>query len=276
MLYKYRLHWSMHPDKDESWYHAQKNRMTPDEIARELDIEYSLSVSGRVFSSFNERKHVLTTAIPVQPEKPIYRIWDFGRTNAVLYGQYADTGHRRLFHERILTGSTTLEQVTTALDDSFRLFPNHLLFYDICDPAGHYDDGRGKDTHVEILNQHHIFPHFQAIQRIPSKDRKKRARTMLELDLQRCPGGDDAFALYVSTDRQSGCPTLLRAFQGGYSYKTDLNGNVLDVIDEKHPFEDVMDCLLYWYLETRDATKHDTLHYKAYSPNDQFNPYTGY
>jgi len=266
----------MHPDKNEPWYQAQKQRMTQDEIARELDIEYSLSVSGRVFNSFNERKHVTPQFLKVNPERPVYRIWDFGRTNSVLYGQLDDYGRRRVFHERVLTESTTPQQVEVVLQDSFNLFSPHQEVIDICDPAGNYDDGRGKDTHIEILNQQGIYPRFQSIQRIPSRDRKNRSRTMLEFDLQRCPGGDDAFILYVSNDKKEGCPILLRALQGGYAYKTDLNGNITDVIDEKHPFEDVMDCLFYWYLETRDNGKDNKQSYRIYPSNTPESPYTGY
>jgi hypothetical protein len=38
------------------------------------------------------------------------------------------------------------------------------------------------------------------------------------------------------------CPKLVEAFQGGYRRKVDKNGQVLDTIDRRHPWADVMDC----------------------------------
>ena len=266
MLYKYHLHWSLHPEKTEEWYEDQKNRMTPDEIARELDIEYNLSVSGRVFSAFNERKHLIELPYKINAHKPVYRIWDFGKTNATLFCQKDEFGRKQIFHERVLTDSDTLQQVKVVIEDSLQL-ADGLEFIDICDPAGNYDDGRGLSTHVEILKQHHVFPEFSKIVKIPTKDRKSRAITWIQLDLQSCPAGEDAFQLYVSPDRRKGPVILLQAMQSGYAYKTDLNGNITDLIDEKHPYEDVMDCLIYWYLQIEQGPENNKKNYRPYLPS---------
>jgi hypothetical protein len=49
----------------------------------------------------------------------------------------------------------------------------------------------------------------------------------------------DGAALLVHPDE---CPILDRAFGGEYKRKTDINGAVIDTIDEKHPYEDAVDC----------------------------------
>lgn len=54
------LHWTKHPFKDEDWYKGQQLKMTPAQIAQELDIDYEGSQEGRVFTSYNELYHVIT------------------------------------------------------------------------------------------------------------------------------------------------------------------------------------------------------------------------
>ena len=72
----------MHPEKDEGWYTRQKARMSEDEVARELDIQYAMSVSGRVFTAFREHKHARAMSkeesIPWLKNRPVVRVWDFG------------------------------------------------------------------------------------------------------------------------------------------------------------------------------------------------------
>lgn len=277
---KISLHWTLHPEKDNDWYEGECKRMTEDEVARELDINYRNSISGRVFTSFNENRHTSTKPMPFNRDLPVYRIWDFGATNCVIYGQIDPFGRRRVLHERVLK-STFTEQIQAALRDSWRYFKG-AQFIDICDPSGSYDDGKGMDTYVSILEKppaeggYGLRMHYQDIIAIPTKDRKRMARRMLELDLERAPGGKEAFMVYSDPDAGKGCVLLTSAMLGGYCYKTDQSGNFTDVIREVHPYEDVIDCLLYWYLETKDAVDEWTTTHQAYSRSSQLDPFTGY
>lgn len=269
MLHHYRLHWCLHPEKDETWYERQKLRMTPEEVARELDIDYNLSTSGRVFSVFNPQKHIRYQPYKVNPHTPVYRIWDFGKTNACLFGQMDTFGRRSLFNEIILTDSNTTEQIKAVLFYSQTL-GDTISFIDICDPAGSYDDGRGLSTHVELLKKEGVFPQFSKITKIPTAVRKRRAIELVLRDLQLCPGGEDAFQLFLPAQSAQGPVYLKEALLGAYAYKTDLTGNILDVIDEKHPYEDVIDCLLYWYLETSAISLIEKIAYKPYNSKKSY------
>ncbi len=253
-MIKYIIGWECVPGRDLAWYEAKKERMTPDEIAREIDRQYIFSVSGRVFMQFTKQRHLVKTPLKVNPELPIYCIWDFGKTNCVLYAQIDLMGRRRILRERLLTESDTIQQIAVHKNDIENWFPNHRHFLHICDPAGNWDDGRGLSTHVELLRAEKIFPKFDRITEIPTAERKKRARDKVTKDLQTTPGGEDAFLLYCS-DSNEGCPTLLEALNSGYCYKQDNQGNYTDTIMEKHPYEDIIDCLLYFYLQAgaRDA-----------------------
>lgn len=246
---KYRLHWSIHPEKDQTWYERESARMTPDEIARELDINYSMSVSGKVFSSFNEMKHV-TKKFEVNPHRPVYRIWDFGRCNAVLYAQIDEHGRKRLLHERILEGSDTYEQMHIAIEDCKQLFPEND-FEDICDPSGSWSKDGATSAQIDVLRAEGIYPSYDRILHERStRERKRRGREMISTDMQKAPGGQEALLIYADRDNGKGCVELVKAMLGGYAYKKDYAGNITDKIEESHPYEDVVDCLIYLYLET--------------------------
>jgi hypothetical protein len=53
-------HWKLHPWKDERWYRAQKLKMTPAQVAQELDIDYTASEANRVYPEYNDLYHVIT------------------------------------------------------------------------------------------------------------------------------------------------------------------------------------------------------------------------
>ncbi|HDR68005.1 MAG TPA: hypothetical protein ENN61_03020 [Bacteroidaceae bacterium] len=75
-FYKRSLHWRRHPDRNEKWYNIQCVDMTPDQIARELDISYEKSVAGQIYHMFDFGKQV--GDYPYIPELPQYNGWDFG------------------------------------------------------------------------------------------------------------------------------------------------------------------------------------------------------
>lgn len=256
---KYRLHWSIHPEKDEAWYEAECLRSSPDEIAREQDINYSLSVSGRVFSAYNDIKHMIKGEVHYNPLLPVYRVWDFGNVNCVLYAQIDKHGRKRFLHERILGSkmldqepSNILEQARVAMQDARELFPDVRDWIDICDPAGSYHDHRGAKTEVDYLGDspYNLYLRYENIRDIPTRERRKRAMTMITKDLQEAPMGIEAFGVFADERIETGCPILRKALQGAYCFKKDNHGNVLDKIKEpNHPYEEVIDCLFYLYIE---------------------------
>jgi hypothetical protein len=267
--------------------------MSEDEIARELEINYSLSVSGKVFSAFKQERHIHESPIVYDKKLPIYRIWDFGKTNAILYAQIDRYGRKRLLHERVLGSKGILnqhkedridsniqEQARVALNDSRVLFEDAIEFIDICDPAGSYDDERLATPEVQYLEAEpfNLRMHYSRIIALPTRDRKVRGRSMITKDLQETPGGKEAFMLYCPGTNDEGCPTLKQAFLGGYCYKKDANGNILDKIKEpNHPYEDVIDCLIYLYLETDGLTgaEANQIDWKPRMDNGYIDPYTG-
>ena len=69
------LHWSRHPLKDQAWYNNERLRRTDEDIAKELDINWSGSVRGLVYPDWQS---VRKGAYPYVQGWALYVSWDFG------------------------------------------------------------------------------------------------------------------------------------------------------------------------------------------------------
>src|SRR3954470_23970156 len=107
-MYRIRPHWSYHPDKREglyldatgkmhsTWYDSEilKKKMTPSAVARELGINYELSVEGLIFKQFSDI-HILRGEYLVNADLPVIRVLDYGGCCAALFAQ--KTAYNQLF-----------------------------------------------------------------------------------------------------------------------------------------------------------------------------------
>lgn len=54
------FHWTQNPFKSQAWYDYQKLKLSPTMLAQEVDIDYEMSQSGRIFPEWSEPHHVIT------------------------------------------------------------------------------------------------------------------------------------------------------------------------------------------------------------------------
>ena len=116
------LHWKSHPFKDDAWYEKERARRTDEEVARELDISYDMSVRGRVYE---EWMHVPFQVFKYNEELPLFCSWDFGGTDdtAIIWWQidfetgkiyildcYWNHGKTIGFYVPFITGKLTVEE----------------------------------------------------------------------------------------------------------------------------------------------------------------------
>lgn len=247
------IHWSLHPLKDQAWYEAQKSRMSEDEIARELDINYNLSVKNRVFRHFNEAHKADLTHLP---DKRIIRSWDFGyHCPACVFIQLDSEDRLLVLHEEVGQESLLLDfarHVQTVCDARF---PG-AVFEDICDPAGAQRSDKSTKTSIEILNSLGIYPDYQ---RNGIQDGIELIRMKLSARIQDRPG--------LLVDKR--CSKLIEAFEGGYRYTSEQS----ELPFQEHPYEDVMDCLRYAIMAKCSVLTRNTKKPRSYRPQ---NRYTGY
>ncbi len=91
----FSMHWKLHPDKDDAWYNKQKETLTPEQIAQELDISYAKSTKGRVYKWFDAQKHA-NENIEYNPNYPLLVTFDWGindPTVALFIQYYKNTIH---------------------------------------------------------------------------------------------------------------------------------------------------------------------------------------
>lgn len=69
------LHWRLHPNKDEAWYKFESARMSPEDVAQELDISYHRSARGVVYP---QAHNIPRGRFHYKHNWPLYTSWDFG------------------------------------------------------------------------------------------------------------------------------------------------------------------------------------------------------
>lgn len=254
----YTFPWYLNPLKTQEWFDEQKTRLLPDAFAREILISYDFSVSGVVFSEFCN-DHILEGDYHFNPDLPVYRALDFGRTCAALFAQRDSYGRFVFFKELVLVPSSTSELGQAVKSASFEFASHFGKPFDCCDPSGGtpsftasnlpQEEGsksrlKGEVSDISILNVYDIFPQFDRIQR--SDSRLQSGISLVKYMLSE----RNSSSLPSIRISRKGCPTLIESFQSGYRYKVNKGtGETLDVIDERHPYEDVMDCLRYMCMQ---------------------------
>lgn len=74
---KIKLHWKIHPLRDQTWYEEQCRDRTEEDIAEELDCSFVKSVRGRCIPEFDWDRNVSYDA-RYEPQLELSGGWDFG------------------------------------------------------------------------------------------------------------------------------------------------------------------------------------------------------
>ncbi len=166
-----RLHWSLHPLKDEAWYEAQKQRLTDAELASEVDISYHAAESELVYPEWKDVPH---EELAYRPDWPLYASWDFGLdTTAVIWWQRDPESGRIHCLDAIERKNVTIDWFLPFFTG---VIPeNQLHLYTVNDRAKvnahkgwgnavHFGDPTGSSRHVgtglsvlDILRNHGIY-----------------------------------------------------------------------------------------------------------------------
>jgi len=261
------IHWRQHPYKDEQWYLLQQTRMSADEVARELDINYHLSHQDRVFKNFTPlNKAQLTWS----PELRLVRSWDFGyHCPACLFLQFDPDGRVLVLFEIVGREEMLLDFAQRVLTATRERFPQAEI-EDICDPAGAQRSDKSTRTSIEILNTLGVYPYFDrtgirdGIELIRMK-LSERTPQVINANTQEQAGESTRPGLVVNQS----CINLIEAFEGGYRYPG--TGGELPL--QEHPYEDVMDCLRYAVMLKCGILQKNSRKPRRYQSQ---NRYTGY
>lgn len=140
------------------WYDAAVVELTDEQVARELDIDYTASLTARVYTEFTEEIHVLDE-IAYEPLLPIYLSWDFGwEMTAVGIWQLSPTEMRKIGEWE--GGDQTPDQVAAGLRYVLRNLGveaknlqqfETLTWLSVGDPAG---DAKSPNTGTSLFQDY--------------------------------------------------------------------------------------------------------------------------
>lgn len=278
-MYRIRPHWSLHPEKREGlymdkdgklrskWYDHEisSKKMTPSAVARELDIDYNLSVEGIIFKQFSDL-HILRGAFELNPDLPVIRVFDYGGCNAVLFAQKTNFGQMLCFKEIVQFESNTPKMAQAAAAFSSTLDCSGFRDYD--DPAGQNDKWVSGTSSAQIMNQYGIFPTHRAS--VETKDRRTARIEHIHFHLSNLT--EDGPALMVHESMK----WTIEAFQSGYRYGEGPDGGVdVDTVDEMHPYEDVIDNVGMALMEEMGIQRHKERNPVGQKKTPKRDKYTG-
>jgi hypothetical protein len=262
-----KIHWTAHPLKAKdleivdgkatsSWYRDQVATLPPEVVAAELDLSFETSTKGPVFAHIYGAGHQ-KTGLKLLPGIPVIRGWDPGGGWFAVVFLQIDRDRRVRFYREVLTHSVTLDETAAEVirvseelareswkgDKSYD-WQDWYQFVDVGDPSGASISKSNQTVpeYDDLFLKHSINVDYLQFATMPSEIRVRSRILQYSNAMQRhipSPNpGLDGPALWIDID---GCPTLDEAFAGGYRRKIDANGNVMDTIDRRHPYNDVVD-----------------------------------
>lgn len=200
------LLWKLHPLKDQLWYNYEKEVMTAEELAQEVDISYSKSREGKVYPEWNE-VNVGYGLYPYNDDLPLYVGWDFGKTDdcsiiwlqkdltgrARIIDVYRNTGKNIDFYAPFVTGIISSDGYTYTKEE-LEIIGEHKEWKrgtHFGDPAGRFVNAVSDETVISVLRNYGIVINFQ--DRWKSFNLRKTAtkRLIMEgIDLNKNPRTD--------------------------------------------------------------------------------------
>lgn len=246
-------HWTQHPTKSAGmsrdsdgkptspWYEERVAKLTPDEIASEIDINYATSARGLIFSDYNVEWHS-KKGLKHFDNKPIIRVWDPGGEFCVLFMQVDSYRRVLVFREIHIVDAHIRDVANEVLYQSHKYFPD-CEFIDYGDPNGNNRNNSAIDKpEFEVLrDEFDIYVDTTWAAGMPSNMKVKNRIIAIHNKLRESVPALKTFGLLVDP---VGCPNLEHAMLEGYRYKIDSHTKrVLEVVAEEHPYEDVVDCL---------------------------------
>lgn len=252
-----RLHWSLHPVKaaglmhdhngqlTSPWYEEQKRTMSPEDVASELDISYATSVKGLVFSDYTE-KHSAVDLQPVE-KREIIRVWDPGLTFCVLFLQI-DHYRRVLCLQELIIDNARINDVAEEVLRISQEEYSGYHFVDCGDPAGakRQNASQVDPEYIVLAEQYGIDVDYTFMAEMPTNLRVKNRITGIRQKLREFVYQTKTPALLIDSGK---CPNLDEAMRAKYRYRINkFTRQVMEQIDEQHPYEDVVDCLGYGIL----------------------------
>ncbi len=232
-----RLHWKLHPLKDDIWYAGEKLRRSPEDLAAEVDIDYSASIIGKAYGSFKYDIHCAKPYPEYNPELPISLECDFNINPMSWAICHEKNGEDNYFDELVITETRT-EFATIEFRDRFKEHINkELTLYG--DATGKFGSTKSKSSDYQIIEKILRSDNWQIIKQIkkanpPVVDRINSMNKRL-CDWEH----DNKNWIHINPIK---CPTIVDSFEqtvrkGDGLDKTDNIEHITDAIGYKQDYK---------------------------------------
>ena len=231
-----RLHYTAVPAyRSEEWkLRAQKGFLSLDAWEQEMEINFTLAGTSKVYPMFNYEKHV--KKLGAIKELPILAGWDYGYHHPALIVAQIDTFDRLNILAENLGGDITIQKYTKEMIKFIKQrFPyhwQHKLIQHYGDPAGNQVNDKSEYTSMQIQRKLGVFVRWKRIA-------IKQGVRLIQLLLS---GNEQSPMLFVDPS----CKILIDGFRGGYT--EDIPSN--ERASKEMPFEDD------YYSHLMDATRY--------------------
>mgnify|MGYP001611915914 FL=1 len=166
------LHWRLHPEKTEEWYQLQLATKSKEQVAQEIDIDYSVTGQGKVYEEANS---VPIGNYPYDPTLPLYTATDYGYTDntAIIWLQtnldkskvfvidsYTNSQHTIDYYVPFYTGRIPLDNKYTYTKHELDKIKEHVKWKrarHFGDPAGKAKTVTSNRSAIRILSQNGVF-----------------------------------------------------------------------------------------------------------------------
>jgi len=188
-----------------------------------------------VYPMFNGETHIATEEIPIADGIPLYIGIDFGLTPAAVFGQ--KVRGRWLIQAEIVAIDMGIVRFAEMLRQEIATRFGNLDVHIFGDPAGDFRAQTDESTPFQILRG-------AGLRAQPTHSNSVDLRLeSVSSNLNKMVDGKPAFLI----DRR--CPTLIKGFEGGYSYKRlQVSGERFDDKPEKNMYSHIHDALQYLML----------------------------
>ena len=195
----------------------------------------SIQEGKPVYPMFNSETHIASEEIPIAHGVPLYIGIDFGLTPAAVFGQ--KVRGRWLIQSEIVAIDMGIVRFAEMLRQEIATRFNDLEVNIFGDPAGDFRAQTDESTPFQILRG-------AGLRAVPTHSNSVDLRLeSVSSNLNKMVDGKPAFLI----DRR--CPTLIKGFEGGYSYKRlQVSGERFDEKPEKNMYSHIHDALQYLML----------------------------
>ena len=237
------LHWRMHPNKNENWYIAEKEKRSTKDVAQELDINYTVSAGNPFYIGFSRPLNV--RRMTANPGKDLVLGFDYGFNHSdCVITQLMPEGYF-LVADNIFGTEQTIEEFgeycKNYLTENFAGYNWGLRCYG--DPAGKQASDKGRKSSEATLRE--IGFKVVSIPSNTSKTNYAARKKIIEKLLRTLINGIPQFVVADVPGNQ----IIIEGLEGGYRYP-DANryGGVAERPVEDDFFEHAINSLEYVIL----------------------------